>query len=141
MLPQWAQISAWTTESSVVQFGLLALGLLLLAWFTGAFVYIPNKRLGVLEKLWSLRGSVQGGLIALKDEAGFQPDILRGGVHFLIPMQYRVHALPLVTIPQGTLGYLFARDGAPLPATQTLAANNETASFEDVRAFLTQGGQ
>ena len=38
-----------------------------------------------------------------------------------MPFQYRLHKMPLVTIPQGKIGYVFARDGQPLPPTQTLA--------------------
>jgi len=103
--------------------------------------YIPNERAGIVEKRWSRHGSVRGGLIALRGEAGFQPEVLRGGVHYLTPLQYKVHIVPLVTIPQGQIGYVFARDGRPLPPTQALASNAEAGSFEDVRDFLTSGGQ
>jgi uncharacterized membrane protein YqiK len=103
--------------------------------------YIPNNRLGVVEKLWSLRGSVKRGLIALEGEAGFQPELLRGGWHLFAPFQYRVHVMPLVTIPQGKIGYLFARDGEPLPPTQALASNAAAADFTDAAAFLRAGGQ
>ena len=103
--------------------------------------YVNNNRVAVVEKLWSRSGSIAGGLIALQEEAGFQPDVLRGGYHFFFPFQYRVHVQSLVTIPQGQIGYVFARDGASLNATQTLASNLKTANFLDVRAFLTEGGQ
>lgn len=56
-------------------------------------------------------------------------------------LKKRVHAQPLVTIPQGQAGYVFARDGAPLGPTQTLASNAMTADFLEVRAFLSGGGQ
>ncbi|NVL78590.1 flotillin family protein, partial [Escherichia coli] len=79
-------------------------------------------RVGVIEKRWSLQGSVKSGLIALNGEAGYQPNLLRGGVHYLLPLQYRVHKTGLVTIPQGKIGYVFARDGQALSPTQTLAA-------------------
>jgi uncharacterized membrane protein YqiK len=120
-------------------------GLLLLAWMLVAsariFVYIPNSRVGVVERLWSRRGSVRQGLIALQGEAGYQPDILRGGLHIFPPYQYRVHKVGLVTITQGEIGYLFARDGAALKPGQTLASNLKASSFEDARAFLLEGGQ
>lgn len=103
--------------------------------------YIPNDRVGVVEKRWSLRGSVTQGLIALRGEAGYQPDVLRGGVHWLAPLQYAVHRMPLVTIPQGRIGYVFARDGRALAPMQTLASNAETSDFQDVAAFLDKGGQ
>jgi uncharacterized membrane protein YqiK len=103
--------------------------------------YIPNDRVGVVEKRWSARGSVKSGLIARNGEAGFQPWILRGGLHFLWPIQYVVHRMPLVTISQGSIGYVFARDGAPLEPTQTLASNVRADDFSDVGAFLLNGGQ
>ena len=103
--------------------------------------YIPNTRVGIVEKLISGKGSVRSGLIALNGEAGFQPDVLRGGWHLLTPFQYRVHRMPLVTIPQGKIGYLFARDGQDLPATQVLACNETARDYQDVCGFLRGGGQ
>jgi uncharacterized membrane protein YqiK len=77
----------------------------------------------------------------LNGEAGFQPALLRGGWHVLMPFQYRLHKMPLVTIPQGKVGYVFARDGKTLPPTQTLASNVTADDFQDVAAFLRAGGQ
>ena len=82
--------------------------------------YVGNNRVAVVEKYWSGKGSVPGGFIALAGEAGFQPEVLRGGFHFFFPFQYRIHSQPLVTIPQGQVGYVFARDGAPLEPTRPL---------------------
>src|SRR5262252_7717739 len=98
---------------------------LIVLWLSGMVRYIPNNQVGVLEKLWSTKGSISQGLIALKDEAGFQPDTLRGGFHFFLPFQYRVHSVSLVTISQGKIGYVFARDGQPLAPSQTLASNEK----------------
>jgi uncharacterized membrane protein YqiK len=117
------------------------LGLVLLLIVLAGFRRIPNDRVGIVEKRFSLRGSVRSGLIALRGEAGYQPDVLRGGIHYLIPFQYRVHVMPLVTIPQGKIGYVFARDGLPLSPTQALASNARTAEYQDVRTFLESGGQ
>jgi uncharacterized membrane protein YqiK len=103
--------------------------------------YIPNNRIGIVEKRLSRRGSVKSGFIALHDEAGYQPDVLRGGLHYLVPVQYVVHIAPLVTITQGKIGYVFARDGHLLEATQTLASNAAVSDFQDVAAFLSAGGQ
>src|SRR6266705_1206069 len=79
----------------------------IVVWSTRSVRYISNHRVGVVEKLWSRSGSVPSGLIALRGEAGFQPDVLRGGLHYLLPLQYKVHMMPLVTIPQGKIGYIF----------------------------------
>jgi uncharacterized membrane protein YqiK len=125
----------------VVKLLLCASGLLLLGWLTGAIRYIDNSRVGIVEKLFSLRGSVESGLIALEGKAGYQPAVLRGGLHFMLPFHYHVHSVPLVTIPQGQIGYVFARDGKPLPPTQTLAQAFDGLDFADTRGFLRKGGQ
>ncbi|GGC62432.1 SPFH domain-containing protein [Undibacterium terreum] len=103
--------------------------------------YIPNDRVGVVEKLWSGSGSVQSGLLALNGEAGFQPELRRGGFHFFAPFQYRVHIHPMVSVTQGKVAYVFARDGIDLPAGQTLADNSKVSDFRDVRAFIEGAGQ
>jgi uncharacterized membrane protein YqiK len=118
-----------------------ALALVMLVLMSGFLRYIPNTRVGIVEKRVSGRGSVTSGFIALKGEAGFQPEVLRGGWHLLTPFQYKVHAAPLVTIPQGKIGYVFARDGEPMLPTQTLAGNRNANDFQDVRHFLASGGQ
>ena len=103
--------------------------------------FIPNTRIGIVEKRFSGKGSVKGGFIALHGEAGFEPNVLRGGLHYLMPIQYVVHTAPLVTIPQGKIGYIFARDGKLLDPTQTLASNMDVSDFQDVEGFLKNGGQ
>lgn len=127
------------------QLGLVSLGvalaLLVVLVVLSGIRYIPNDKVGVVEKRWSLKGSVKSGLIALTGEAGFQPNLLRGGVHYLMPFQHRVHKTGLVTIPQGKIGYVFARDGQALAATQTLAGTASSSQFQDVRQFLLGGGQ
>lgn len=116
-------------------------GLVVLVLVLMGIRYIPNNRIGIVEKRWSRRGSVKSGLIALHDEAGYQPNVLRGGLHYLIPFQYAVHIAPLVSITQGKIGYIFARDGQLLEPTQTLASNVVVSDFQDVAAFLKAGGQ
>ena len=103
--------------------------------------YVPNNRVGLIEKRFAARGSVESGLIAMNGEAGFQPGVLRGGLHWLMPIQYIVHRVHLVTIPQGKIGYVFARDGKTLEPTQSLGSNQRAVNFEDVRMFLAGGGQ
>src|SRR5262245_60518812 len=101
--------------------GLLVVVVLILA--LGSVKIIPNNRVGIVEKRFAGKGSVKAdSFIALNQEAGYQPDVLRGGIHILAPFQFRVHLAPLVTITQGQIGYVFARDGVPMHPTQTLGA-------------------
>jgi hypothetical protein len=117
-----------------------ALLTLLASWLT--LRRIPNQQVGVVEKLWSRAGSIrEGNIIALNGEAGYQVDLLRGGVHFgLWRWQYRVHKVPLVTIPQGKIGCVYARDGEPLPPSQTLGRVVPCNNCQDAHSFLGELG-
>ncbi len=121
----------------------VALGLLVVLVLLSGVRYIPNDRVGVIEKRWSLKGSIKSGFIALNGEAGFEPEVLRGGLHVFFPFMYRIHKSDLVTVGQGKIAYVFARDGAPLGPSQVLGANDteDKSDFEDVRRFLLGGGQ
>src|SRR4051794_40210361 len=118
--------------------GLGLFGVVIAAMIFSGMRYIPNNRVGIVEKLWSPRGSVpEGRIMALGGEAGFQADLLRGGVHFgLWGWQYRIHKVNLVTVPQGKIGYVYARDGEPLSPSQTLGRVAGCNNFQDARAFL-----
>src|SRR5687767_13515544 len=73
---------------------LIVLLLLLIAALMALGVrFIPNDRVGIVEKLWSLKGSLdEGRIIAFNGEAGYESKLLRGGVHFFKWLgQYRVH--------------------------------------------------
>jgi uncharacterized membrane protein YqiK len=126
------------TSMAILLGSLLAAAVLAILGVWVAFRRIPNEMVGVVEKLWSRKGSVSGGrIIALDGEAGYQADLIRGGLHFgLWRWQYRVHKVSLVTIPQGQIGYVYARDGDMLPPSQTLARVVQCNNYQDARAFL-----
>src|SRR5437879_4321532 len=128
--------SEWNFAQILLYLGLVALAILIAGYLT--LRYIPHSYVGVVEKLWSKDGSIgEGSIIALNGEAGFQADLLRGGTHFgYWRWQYRIHKVRLVTIPQGKLGYVYARDGEPLQPSQTLARVVPCNNFQDARAFL-----
>ncbi len=103
---------------------------------------INSDEVGVIEKWWSFKGSLKNSIIALNGEAGYTPDLLRGGMHFKTVLMYKIHRYPLITVPQGQIAYVFARDGKPLAPIQTLGkVITEANNFQDVRGFLTNGGQ
>ncbi len=127
--------TVWIVVLSVVGFFLFFKVIL-------GFRVIPNNKIAIVEKWWSPKGSLNEQIIALKGEAGYQPQIIRGGIHFLSPLMYKVHMCPLVTVPQGQIAYVFARDGKPLAPTQTLSrVIPEGNNFQNARAFLQNGGQ
>ncbi len=142
MFPQFA---ARELPEGVLLYGLFAaavLFLLMVFWWLTVRV-IPNDKVGVVEKLWSSKGSVTDGrIVALNDEAGYQATLLRGGLHFgYWRWQYRIHIAPLVTVPQGQIGYVYARDGEPLPPSQTLGRVVECNNFQDAEKFLERSGE
>jgi len=129
-------------EFGVLLYVILAIAVLVIVWKLIGLRIIPNNKVAIVEKWWSAKGSLNEQIIALEGEAGFQPDVLRGGIHFRTPFKYKVHTCPLVTIPQGQIAYVFARDGQPLEPTQTLGKIvPECKNFQDVRAYLKNGGQ
>jgi uncharacterized membrane protein YqiK len=114
------------------------------AFFLSGIRHIPNNRVGIIEKMWSNRGSLgEGEIIALTGEAGYQDKILRGGIHFrLWRWQYSIHKVELVKIRQNKLGYVFARDGVPLNPSQALGTTvSEGNNFQNARGFLDAEGQ
>ncbi len=120
----------------------IVVALILAPWLAGVR-YIPHNKVGIVEKFWSPKGSLtEGRIVALDGEAGFQAGLLRGGLHAgFFPWQYRIHKEPLVTISESKIGYVYARDGGPLPPTQTLARIVECNTFQNAEAFLNQKGQ
>lgn len=130
-----------STIMLIISVSSIVIFLVLVLWVIGIRI-IPNDKVAIVEKWWSSKGSLKEQIIALNNEAGYQPEVLRGGIHFLSPIMYKVHIVPLVTIPQGKIAYVFSRDGKPLEPTQTLGKLiYESNNFQDVRAFLVNGGQ
>ena len=134
------EVSHWLMNASV--WALLGIGtplVLFLLWL--CVRYIPHNRVGVVEKLWSGRGSLdEGRIIALNGEAGYQAKLLRGGLHFgYWRWQFRIHKTRLVTIPQSEIGYVYARDGEPLSPSQTLGRVVPCNNVQDANVFLDPG--
>lgn len=112
----------------------------------GGVVIIPQDSIGVVDKKFVVFGSNRtlpdGAVIALKGEAGIQADTLAPGLHYgFWPWQYSISLQKFITIDEGTLGIVEARDGAALPAGRILARKVNSDSFQNARAFLQGGGE
>jgi len=123
--------------------GAAVIAIFVMLRLSNIFRYIPNNQVGIVEKLWTTKGSIEEGFIALNGEAGYEPEVLRGGLHVFFPFMYRIHKSDLVTVGQGKIAYVFARDGVPLGPSQVLGANDteDRSDFQDARRFLIGGGQ
>lgn len=127
--------------NTLIIIGVAIVGVIILLKLVGLRI-IPSNKIGIVEKWWSPKGSLNEAIIAMNKEAGYQPEVLRGGIHFLTPLMFKVHMAPLVTVPQGQVAYVFARDGKPLEPTQTLGnIIHEGSNFQNVRGFIQNGGQ
>lgn len=131
---------------SVLPIALWVLGVLVVAYLLIFVILglrvIASNEVAVVEKWWSFKGSLKDSIIAINGEAGYQPNVLRGGIHLKTLLMYKIHKYPLITIPQGQIAYVFARDGEPLNPVQTLGkVIKEANNFQDVKGFLQNGGQ
>ncbi|URZ08709.1 SPFH domain-containing protein [Clostridium felsineum] len=125
----------------IVSVVLVIVALLVILKLIG-IVVIKSSEVGIVEKWWSPKGSLNKQIIALNGEAGFQPTLLRAGIHLKTPLMYKIHRASLITIPQGKIGYVFSRDGETLEVSQTLGrVVTESDNFQDVLGFLKNGGQ
>src|SRR6201996_1564646 len=109
-------------------------------------VVVPDNSVGIVTKKFVLFGNNRrlpdGRIIALQGEAGFQADTLSPGLHVgLWPWQYSVQLVRFLTIPQGQVGAVEACDGQALPSGRIVAKQVDCDSFQDARAFLSNGGE
>ena len=109
-------------------------------------VIVREDAVGIVNKQWKLFGGDKslpdGRLVALKGEAGIQADTLAPGIKFgYWPWQYEVNLRPFITIDEGSIGIVEARDGIPLSAGRVLARFVDCDSFQNARAFLEHGGE
>ena len=104
--------------------------------------FIPNNRVGVVEKRFSAKGSLKSGLIALHGEAGYQPEVLRGGLHLsdAVPVPRAHRAAGDHPAGQDRLR-LRPRRRAARRRCRCWRRMTESNNFQDVRAFLKNGGQ
>jgi uncharacterized membrane protein YqiK len=114
-------------------------------WLLGVVV-IPDDSVGVVTKKFVLAGKNRrlpdGRILALNGEAGFQADTLSPGLHMgLWPWQFAVDRVKFLTIAQGKVGCVEACDGKPLSSGRIVARHVDCDSFQDARAFLTNGGE
>ena len=133
---------------SMIEIGLAALAAIVLILEPWGWSVAATYRITALERSKScgLRRDLSkgGGIVASHEEAGFQTRLLRGGLHFgLYPFQFAVHKQPLITVAEGKIAYLYARDGANRPSlpTQTLGKVTKCNGFQDAAAFIENGGQ
>lgn len=112
----------------------------------GGVVMVPEDKAGIVTKKFVLFGAdsklPDGAIVALKGEAGVQAEMLAPGIHYgKYPWQYAIELIDFITIPQGKIGVVQARDGKPLVQGRILAKHVDCDSFQDAKKFLENGGE
>ncbi|MFN8286415.1 MAG: SPFH domain-containing protein [Chitinophagales bacterium] len=109
-------------------------------------VIIPEDKIGLVTKKFVLFGDhkvlPEGRIIATQGEAGFQASTLAPGIYFWYWFwQFDITMQPFTIIPNGKIGLLLAKDGKELETGRILARKVDCDSFQDAKAFMTNGGR
>ncbi|MBI3818772.1 MAG: hypothetical protein HY286_08790 [Planctomycetes bacterium] len=118
------------------------LGLILLFIILPSIHRIGPTEVGLITKRFSARKLSEGSLIAFQGEAGYQADLLMPGLRWKLNIVYRVDKFPWVQVPAGEIGVVIAQAGSALPiGAKSAIYKSEFGKFNDIRAFVAQGGQ
>ncbi len=114
-------------------------------WLCGVII-VPDDSIGAVTKKFVIFGAnrnmLDGQIVALNSEAGYQADTLPPGLHMgFWPWQYAIDVVKFTHIPQGRVGVVQACDGKPLPSGIIITRDVECGHFQDARAFLTGGDE
>lgn len=109
-------------------------------------IIIPEDKIGLVTKKFVLFGKhrelPENRIIAINGEAGFQARTLAPGIYFWYWVwQYEINLQPLVTIPQGQIGLIVAKDGRDLETGAILARKVDCDMFQNADAFIRNGGR
>jgi regulator of protease activity HflC (stomatin/prohibitin superfamily) len=141
LIPQAARI--WFTDGLARVIGAV---IVLFAIASTSFVHVPDGHLGQLFRIYGGGSLTEGRIVAVHGENGPQAKILTPGFHpwLLVNVLYTVDTnKEEVSIPQGKVGVLTAKDGASLRAGQAFADPFPKFGNQmlDAEIFLLNGGQ
>lgn len=120
---------------------------ILFAFASTSFVFVPDGHVGHLFRVYGGGPLTEGRIIAANGENGPQAEIFTPGFHarFLLNVIYNVDTgKEEVTVPQGKVAILTARDGAPLRSGQAFADPFPAKlgyQMLDAATFLLNSGQ
>src|SRR5262245_11480533 len=107
-----------------------------------SFWNIGPTEIGLVRKRFGHKRLRSGSPVALNGEAGYQADLLMTGLRFKLWPLYTVTRHPLVQIPAGQIGVVIAQVGDALPiGAKSAEYKAGFGSFQDIRAFMNNGGQ
>jgi hypothetical protein len=139
-----SQIKPWLSDALLRA---LAAVIVLFAIASTSFVHVPDGHLGQLFRIYGGGSLTEGRIVAVRGENGPQARILPPGFHpwLLVNVMYSVDtSKEEVSIGQGKVGVLTAKDGAALRPGQAFADPFPAKLGNlmlDAETFLTSGGQ
>jgi len=120
----------------------VALLLVLLLVVTQSLWVIGPTQVGLVRKRYGRKRLEDGNPVALDGAAGYQAELLTAGLRFKPWPLYTVTRHPMVQIPAGQIGVVIAQVGKPLPiGAKSATYKPGFGSFQDIRAFMTNGGE
>ncbi len=124
-------------------YGAIAFVILILsAKFLTGLVVIDETAVGIVIKKFASKSLIDGALIALNGEAGYQADTLSPGWHFgYFIWQYEIIKARLTVIPSGEIGLIMAKDGRQISSERILGQEIDCDNFQSARKFLIAGGE
>ena len=139
-----AQYRSWDVDYGVRAIGIV---IILFAFGSTSFAFVPDGHIGHLFRVYGGGPLTDGRIVAANGENGPQAEVFTPGFHtrILLNVIYTVNTTKEeVTIPQGKVGVLTARDGAPLRSGQAFAdpfPPKYGYQMLDATTFLGNGGQ
>jgi hypothetical protein len=139
-----APYRSWAVDNGARAIGIVTI---LFAFASTSFVFVPDGHLGHLFRVYGGGSLTEGRIVAANGENGPQSEVFTPGFHIrpLLNVIYTVDtSKEEVTIPQGKVGVLTARDGAPLRSGQAFAdpfPPKYGYQMLDATTFLSNGGQ
>jgi len=139
-----AQYRSWDVDYGVRAIGIV---IILFAFGSTSFAFVPDGHIGHLFRVYGGGPLTDGRIVAANGENGPQAEVFTPGFHtrILLNVIYTVDTTKEeVTIPQGKVGVLTARDGAPLRSGQAFAdpfPPKYGYQMLDATTFLGNGGQ
>jgi hypothetical protein len=110
----------------------LCVVLSVLAFASTSILYVDQDEVGHLNRIYGGSNMPASQVIAAPWQNGAQARILTPGFKFMpfVKVFYDIENKPLVTVPEGSYGFLSTTDGAPLREGQYIADDWSEAEFQ-----------
>lgn len=103
---------------------------------------VPDGEVGIVEKRFGRRRPDDDPAVSVHGARGVQADVLPpNSVRFLPKFFYDVKRVPVVHVPNGTIGVVVAKAGRLLPPGRSVTGHVPCDHFQDAAAFLRGGGE